>query len=304
VAKNDTTVNGLSPVTKASSGKVIAGPDVCKTPVGSAIVPIPYPNVSKSSDLAKGSKSVKINGAPVCLSSSEFSTSTGDEAGSAKGIASGTTKGKAHPVNYSFDVKIEGKSVVRNMDLFTGNNRNTPPSPILQAQPAPSIASAIAKNEEEQCPKCGTIWKKTEPTLAQVREAVNEVSISHKGDIKEFSEDALFGYLGSVATGKVGNPKKAHKGMEPDIRGECGTFYDIDGFIISQRSKSIPRRGGKRWASSNRNTRKIETQIRSSLHSRSELQHMKKGKGAFSIVLYLPTEQSKIVAKGCQITVT
>ena len=303
MAKNDTTVNGLSPVTKASGGKVIAAPDVCKTPVGSAIVPIPYPNISKSSDLAKGSKSVKINGAPVCLSTSEFSTSTGDEAGSAKGIASGTTKGKAHPVNYSFDVKIEGKSVVRNTDLFTENNRNTPPSPILQAQPAPSIASAITKNEEEKCPKCGAIWKKTEPTLSQVREAVKEVSLSHKGDIKGFAEDASFGYLGSVATGKVGNPKKTHKGMEPDIRGECGTFYDIDGFIISDRAKVVRKRYGKRWASSNRETVAIEARIRSSLQSRNELRHMKKGRGGFSIVLYLPTEQSKVASKGCRITV-
>ena len=249
MAKNDTTVNGLSPVTKASGGKVIAAPDVCKTPVCSAIVPIPYPNISKSSDLAKGSKSVKINGAPVCLSTSEFSTSTGDEAGSAKGIASGTTKGKAHPVNYSFDVKIEGKSV------------------------------------------------------SQVREAVKEVSLSHKGDIKGFAEDASFGYLGSVATGKVGNPKKTHKGMEPDIRGECGTFYDIDGFIISDRAKVVRKRYGKRWASSNRETVAIEARIRSSLQSRNELRHMKKGRGGFSIALYLPTEQSKVASKGCRITV-
>ena len=151
MAKNDTLVNGLSPVTKVSGGKVTTFPDVCKTPVGNAIVPIPYPNLAKSSDLAKGSKSVKINGAPVCLSSSEFSTSTGDEAGSAKGIASGTTKGKAFPVNYSFDVKIEGKSVVRNTDLFIGNNRNTPPAPIMQSQPT----YTPMQEEKEKCPYCG-----------------------------------------------------------------------------------------------------------------------------------------------------
>jgi len=148
--KNDTTVNGLSPVTKVSDGTVIAFPDVCKTPVGSAIIPIPYPNISKSGDLAKGSKSVKINGAPVCLSSSEFSTSTGDEAGSAKGMASGTTKGKAFPVNYSFDVKIEGKNVVRNGDPFIGNNRNTPPTPIMQSQPVPVAMTGVASEEDEE----------------------------------------------------------------------------------------------------------------------------------------------------------
>jgi len=302
--KNDTTVNGRSPVTKVSDGTVAAFPDVCKTPVGSAIVPIPYPNISKSGDLAKGSKTVKINGAPVYLSDSEFSTSTGDEVGSAKGIGSGTTKGKAFPMNYSFDVKIEGKSVVRNMDLFIGNNRNTPPVPIMQAQPAPVIASMIANEAEKKCPRCGAILKKTEPTLAQVRNAVAEVSETHRNDIKAYAVDAAFGYLGSVATGTVGNKTKPHYGMEPDIRGECGTRYDIDGFIVSERAKTAPKTKGKRWATYDRDARKIETKIRSSLQLRAELRYMKEGRDAFSLVLCLPADRSKISAKGGKIVVS
>ncbi len=152
MANNDTLVNGLSPVTQKSNGTVVTAPDICKTPIGSAVVPIPYPNVSKSSDLAKGSKNVTISGAPVCLSSSEFSTSTGDEAGAAKGIISGTTKDKAHPVTYSFNVKVEGKSVVRNTDLFTGNNRNTLPAPIMQSQPASIIGPF--DDVVKPCPYC------------------------------------------------------------------------------------------------------------------------------------------------------
>lgn len=151
MAKNDTLVNGRSPVTQKSDGTVTAFPDVCKTPVGNAIVPIPYPNIAKSKDLANGSKSVTINGAPVCLSSSNISTSTGDEAGSAKGIGSGTTKGKAFPLNYSFDIQIEGKHPVRNGDAFLNNNRNTGPSLIIQAQPA----YTPMKEDKEKCPYCG-----------------------------------------------------------------------------------------------------------------------------------------------------
>ncbi len=153
---NDTTVNGMSPVTEKSGGKVVAFPDVCLTPAGTATVPIPYPNISQSSDLAKGSKKVKINGAPVCLKDSEISKSTGDEAGSSNGIASGKTCGKATPVNYSTNVKIEGKNAVRNMDMFLGNNKNTPPFPILQPNPAPSVAVAD-KEEEEKKYSCD--WK-------------------------------------------------------------------------------------------------------------------------------------------------
>lgn len=156
---------------------------------------------------------------------------------------------------------------------------------------------------EKTCPKCGAVWKKTEPTLSQVRTAAAEVFLSHRDDIKSYSPDALFGYLGSIATGKVGNETKLHVGMEPDIRGECGVGYDIDGLILSERAKTVRKRFGKRWASSDRDARKIESKIRSSLQSRSELQYMKKGKDGFSIVLYLPSEQSKAIAKGCRIVI-
>lgn len=161
-----------------------------------------------------------------------------------------------------------------------------------------------SKEKEKTCPKCGAVWNKSEPTLSQVRNAVSEIFKSHRHDIKQYATDALFGYLGSVATGTVGNIEKLHYGLEPDIRGECGTFYDIDGLILSERAKTIRKRFGKRWASSDRDARSIETRIRSSLQSRSELQHMKKGKGGFSIVLYLPSEQSKVMSKGCRIAVT
>ena len=157
---NNTLVNVRSPVTKKSNGTVITGPDVCKTPTPGGPVPIPYPNISKSSDLAKGSKSVKINGAPVCLKSSEFSKSMGDEPGTLKGIISNTHKGKAFPITGSFDVKIEGKNVVRNGDPFLGNGRNTPPAPIMQAQVTPAI---LPPEEEKKCPYC----KKPQHDLAK-----------------------------------------------------------------------------------------------------------------------------------------
>ena len=56
MARNTTLINGRSPVTKDSGGKVVAAPDVCKTPTPGGPVPIPYTNVSQSSDLANGSK--------------------------------------------------------------------------------------------------------------------------------------------------------------------------------------------------------------------------------------------------------
>jgi uncharacterized Zn-binding protein involved in type VI secretion len=85
MAKNNVLVNGLSAVTSGSSGILMTSPDVCKTTCGPATVPIPYPNIAESKDLAGGSSSVMIEGNPVCLESSTFAQSTGDESGDQKG---------------------------------------------------------------------------------------------------------------------------------------------------------------------------------------------------------------------------
>jgi uncharacterized Zn-binding protein involved in type VI secretion len=129
-------VNNLTVVHKTSNGVVSFFPDVCLTPTPGGPVPIPYPNIAMSKDTDKGSKTVKIDGNPVMLQGSVFSTSTGDEAGSNGGVASGVTKGKAEFINYSFDVQIEGKCVPRLGDQMLGNKGsapNTPPMP--EAQP-------------------------------------------------------------------------------------------------------------------------------------------------------------------------
>jgi len=128
-------VNGMTVVHKSSGGQVCFFPDVCLTPSPAGPVPVPYPNIARSADTDQGSKTVTIDGNPVMLKGSVFSKSTGDEAGSAGGVASGVTKGKAEFINYSFDVKIEGKCVPRLGDMMLGNIGscpNTPPSPEFQ----------------------------------------------------------------------------------------------------------------------------------------------------------------------------
>ncbi len=129
-------VNNRTVVHKSSNGISTAFPDVCKTPTPGGPVPIPYPNVAMSKDTAKGSKNVKMDGNPIMLKGSNFSTSTGDEAGTAGGgIVSSKTKGTAEFVNYSFDVKVEGKNVPRLGDMMLqnkGSSPNTPPMPEVQ----------------------------------------------------------------------------------------------------------------------------------------------------------------------------
>jgi hypothetical protein len=111
----------MTVVHKGSDGMIIAFPDVCKTPSPAGPVPIPYPNIAMSSDSADTSKKLKVNGQPIMLQSSNFSKSSGDEPGTAGGVVSNVNRGKAMFINYSFDVKVEGKSVPRKMDPMKQN---------------------------------------------------------------------------------------------------------------------------------------------------------------------------------------
>ena len=144
-------VNTRTVVHKSSNGIATAFPDVCKTPTPGGPVPIPYPNVAMSSDTADGSKTVSMDGNPIMLKGSNFSTSTGDEAGTAGGgVVSSKTKGKAEFVNYSFDVKVEGKNVPRLGDMMIQNKGgagNTPPMPEVQP---PIIVPPPPKPEENK----------------------------------------------------------------------------------------------------------------------------------------------------------
>lgn len=117
--------NMVSIAHKGSGDFSTVSPDVCKTPTSGGPVPIPYTNTAMSSSLSGGSKTVKIQGYPAATMASCYSISTGNEPGSVGGVVSGKTKGKAKFVNYSFDIKIEGKSACRHGDLMTHNDKNT-----------------------------------------------------------------------------------------------------------------------------------------------------------------------------------
>jgi hypothetical protein len=152
------TANNLSTVHASSNGITQWFPDACKTPTPGGPVPIPYPNIAMSSDTADGSTTVKVQGNPIMLKGSSFRMSTGDEAGSAMGVVSNKIKGKAEPVMYSFDVKVDGKNVFRLADPMThnGNMANGGGTPVgqpnLPAFPSngPECDRTKAEKEKQQ----------------------------------------------------------------------------------------------------------------------------------------------------------
>ncbi len=122
-------VNGVanSLVHKGSNGISIATiPDVCKTPSPGGPVPIPYPNISQSITLAKGTTTVKADGGMmIAIKGSEFSLSNGDNAGVAGGVKSSTFMKESTWILYSFDVKMDGKNACRLTDKKFQNHENT-----------------------------------------------------------------------------------------------------------------------------------------------------------------------------------
>jgi Domain of unknown function (DUF4150) len=116
-------------VTHKGSGQteVAAPPDVCKTPSPGGPIPVPYVNSAMDSQLAKGSKRTSIEGHPIALENSNIRTSVGDEPGTLGGLISSKFKGKLTWGTSSADVVIEGKGVVRFMDVtnHNGNSFNT-----------------------------------------------------------------------------------------------------------------------------------------------------------------------------------
>ena len=101
-------------------------PDVCKTPSPGGPIPIPYPNISQSATLDKGTTTVKADGGMmVATKGSEFILSNGDNAGVAGGVKSSTFMKESTWILYSFDVKMDGHNACRLTDKKFQNHENT-----------------------------------------------------------------------------------------------------------------------------------------------------------------------------------
>lgn len=114
-------------------GIAFAFPDVCKTPVPFVgMVPLPLVNIAQLQDADSVSDSgggLKIgpSGFSVPLKGAKISTSSGDEAGTGKGVASSQTQGQVEIISGSSSVLYgsEGKGLVRFGDQTTQNKNNT-----------------------------------------------------------------------------------------------------------------------------------------------------------------------------------
>jgi len=104
-------------------GMNVASPDVCMTPVGPVVVPIPYPNIAQGASANPGTavQKVLISGAPAHTILTEIPMSNGDDAGVIGGVMSGTIMGPSKHLTGANKVLIGGMPATKMTDP-TGQN--------------------------------------------------------------------------------------------------------------------------------------------------------------------------------------
>ncbi|MEO0765960.1 MAG: PAAR-like domain-containing protein [Pseudomonadota bacterium] len=92
------------------------GPDVCKTPVGSSMVPVPYMTLVTLGPALRTAKTVRNNSKHDFNLNTRTRLVTGHEPGVGKGVKDAGYKGFAHVRTASSTVFSEGWAVVRHGD--------------------------------------------------------------------------------------------------------------------------------------------------------------------------------------------
>lgn len=116
------------------SGLDAAFPDVCRTPVGPVIVPIPYPNVAAGPLGVPPAPGIFFMAAPAHNMGTIIPTSTGDNPGVATGVASGVVMGPARHVTAAFTVLLKGLPATRLTSITKQNGTNATGARVVPSQ--------------------------------------------------------------------------------------------------------------------------------------------------------------------------
>jgi carboxyl-terminal processing protease len=125
----------MLPATNRGAGTNIGFPDVCNTPAGPAIVPIPYPNFGMTAQSTAFSPVVKVTGVNALNMGSQIPMTSGDEAG----VAHPMIKGPGRYTMGNPIVSIDRMPAINLTCPSTGNNMNNG----LGAQLVPSAVNVM-----------------------------------------------------------------------------------------------------------------------------------------------------------------
>ena len=99
-------------------------PDVCLTPIGDSVVPVPYAITHRMDQSQQLSPNVFFRGKPAFLHAESYVDNvTGDEPGVVGGVVSGVNMKISHSIEHSGTVFINGQPMVRTGDRMWMNWR-------------------------------------------------------------------------------------------------------------------------------------------------------------------------------------
>jgi hypothetical protein len=125
---------------------ICTAPSINKTPVGNSTPPLPYITIQDLSNSVAVVPNVTLNGAcAYVLDQSIQPSCTGDEAGTKKGVKSGTTSGYVKPTKSSTTVTMGGLYAVRFNDPCLMNGGNNPGLYITDGPAAANPAKTAEK---------------------------------------------------------------------------------------------------------------------------------------------------------------
>ena len=115
-------------------GMDLAFPDVCLTPAGPVVVPIPYPNIAMGPTAIPSQMIVLIEAMPAHNLGTVTPLTNGDNAGVAMGVASGLVMGPSRHLTAAFTVLFGGMPATRLTSMSLQNSTNAPGARLVPSQ--------------------------------------------------------------------------------------------------------------------------------------------------------------------------
>lgn len=100
---------------------VCLAPDVCLTPMGSSMVPVPYMIISQLDWSQRTEPSVTFTSLEAFTMNARTDKVTGNEAGTGGGVKSGVNKGWCRPISNKTSVFVKGHELIQNDNLYDMN---------------------------------------------------------------------------------------------------------------------------------------------------------------------------------------
>jgi len=179
---------------------VSIAPDVCLTPCGTAMVPVPYMIIARLANAEGTDPNHLVCGEPAFTTGSRIPTVEGDEAGTGGGIISGVNRGYCRPIEHSTTFQSGDDWLVREGDLCAMNCAGP-------EGPANTYGRIVIMNAEAAAPSV-TLSKSEATTMDQATGAtvVESVEVTENPDTGAVTETRQRTVI-DPATGKVTTQK-------------------------------------------------------------------------------------------------